>query len=152
VLAPWVVGGIEHVGSTAIPGVTAKPVIDIVVGVRDLPSAEPAHAAVAPLGYVSFPYRPTEEHWFCKPSPAYRTHHLHLVPFESTLWRDRLTFRDYLRAHPAVAAEYAGLKRGLATQYRFDREAYTDAKAPFIQAVLAAARDDLFGDHASRPS
>jgi GrpB-like predicted nucleotidyltransferase (UPF0157 family) len=139
VLAPWLVGPVEHVGSTAIPHLAAKPVIDIVAGVRDLESSKPARVAVASLGYMYFPYRPTEEHWFCKPSPAHRTHHLHLVPFESPLWRERLVFRDYLRQHPAVAQEYAALKRSLAERYRFDREAYTEAKGPFIREVVAAA-------------
>jgi GrpB-like predicted nucleotidyltransferase (UPF0157 family) len=139
VLAPWLVGSIEHIGSTAVPGVAAKPVIDIAVGVRDLKSSEPARLAVLPLGYQYFPYRASEEHWFCKPSPAYRTHHLHLVPFDGTLWRERLAFRDYLREHPVVAGDYATLKRSLTEQYRFDREAYTEAKGPFIRAVLAVA-------------
>ncbi len=139
VLAPWIVESIEHIGSTAIPGVAAKPVIDIAVGVRDLISSEPARLAVVPLGYLYFPYRPREEHWFCKPSLAYRTHHLHLVPSDGALWRERLAFRDYLRGHPAVASDYTTLKRSLAAQYRLDREAYTEAKGPFIRAVLGAA-------------
>ena len=78
-------------------------------------------------------------HWFCKPSAAFRTHHLHLVPFNSPLWIERLAFRDFLRKDPAVAAEYAELKGRLATQFEFDRESYTDAKGPFIQHVLGLA-------------
>ena len=78
-------------------------------------------------------------HWLCKPSDAVRTHHLHLVPFGSPLWHDRLAFRDYLRRHPPIAAEYVALKRELAAKYEFDRSAYTDAKEPFVRRVLALA-------------
>lgn len=136
----WIVGGIEHVGSTAIPGLAAKPVIDIAAGVESLEASRPAIAILTDAGYCYSPYRPDVEHWFCKPSPAFRTHHLHLVPFRSTLWDDRLAFRDYLRAHPSVAREYEQLKYELAAQYRLDREAYTDAKAPFIARVLQMVR------------
>jgi GrpB-like predicted nucleotidyltransferase (UPF0157 family) len=87
---------------------------------------------------VYFPYRPDEIHWFCKPSAAFRTHHLHLVPFGGRLWTERLAFRDCLRRDAAAAAEYAALKQRLARQYQFDREAYTDAKEPFIRKVLAS--------------
>jgi GrpB-like predicted nucleotidyltransferase (UPF0157 family) len=73
----------------------------------------------------------------CKPSPAFRTHHLHLVPFRSPLWVERLAFRDCLRRDPAVAAEYARLKRDLARRYECDREAYTEAKGPFVRQVLS---------------
>lgn len=90
-----------------------------------------------PLSTISyFPYRPEQMHWFCKPSPAFRTHHLHLVPLGSKHWYERLAFRDYLRGNPATAKEYAELKLRLATQYKFDREGYTEAKGPFIQRIL----------------
>src|SRR5688500_8080377 len=139
VLSPWLEGPIEHIGSTAVPGLTAKPVIDIMAGVRDLPSSLDARAALVPLDYVYFPYRPDVMHWFCKPSPARRTHHLHLVPVQSALWAERLVFRDCLRSSPAAAAEYAALKTSLAAQYRLDREAYTNAKGAFVRAVLESS-------------
>jgi GrpB-like predicted nucleotidyltransferase (UPF0157 family) len=139
-LSPWLAGPIEHVGSTAVPGLDAKPVIDIMVGVLGLEASRPAIAALTRAGYCYWPYREDVMHWFCKPSDSFRTHHLHLVPFESELWRDRLTFRDFLRTHPDVAAEYASLKHGLARSYEFDREAYTDAKGPFVARVLKLAR------------
>jgi GrpB-like predicted nucleotidyltransferase (UPF0157 family) len=72
-------------------------------------------------------------HWFCKPSPEHRTHHLHLVPLGSALWHDRLAFRDALRANPQLAAEYEALKRRLARDFRLDREAYTEDKTQFVQ-------------------
>ena len=138
-LAPWLTGAIEHVGSTAVAGLDAKPVIDIMAGVASLAASRDAVAAAERCGYLYFPYRSDVMHWFCKPSPAFRTHHLHLVPFGSNLWRERLAFRDYLREHPDVARDYAALKRELAERYRFDREAYTEAKGPFVTRITALA-------------
>jgi GrpB-like predicted nucleotidyltransferase (UPF0157 family) len=147
VLALWLAGPIEHIGSTAIPGLAAKPVIDIMAGVKTLDASRGAIEAAATLGYRYFPYQPDIKHWFCKPSPAFRTHHLHLVPVDSPHWARPLAFRNYLRANPEVAAEYQQLKRRLADEFRFDREAYTNAKTPFIDAVteqaLAARIDKL---------
>jgi GrpB-like predicted nucleotidyltransferase (UPF0157 family) len=135
-------GTTEHVGSTAVPGLAAKPVIDIMVGVESLDASRPLISILEPLHYCYFPYRPDVEHWFCKPSPEVRTHHLHLVPVGSRVWIDRIAFRDYLRTHREVAAEYASLKRQLADQHRFDREAYTDAKEPFIRRTVERALSD----------
>jgi GrpB-like predicted nucleotidyltransferase (UPF0157 family) len=138
-LAPWLVADVEHIGSTAIPGLVAKPIIDIMAPVASLESSRAALPALTELRYNYFPYRADVMHWLCKPSDSYRTHHLHLVPFDSPLWSERIAFRNHLRAHPAVAAEYGDLKRRLADQYRFDREAYTDAKEAFVLRVLKLA-------------
>ncbi len=135
----WATGGIDHVGSTAVPGLAAKPVIDILVGVDDLPSSRACFGELAELDYLYAPYRAEEMHWFCKPDPRHRTHHLHLVSTGSRRYRDELAFRDLLRARPELAAEYAELKRALADEHTNDREAYTQAKASFIQCAL---RDD----------
>jgi GrpB-like predicted nucleotidyltransferase (UPF0157 family) len=140
VLSPWLAGPIEHIGSTAVPGLTAKPVIDIMAGVRDLPSSLDARGVLAQLEYMYFPYRPDVMHWFCRPSPLHRTHHLHLVPMQSPLWSDRLVFRDYLRSSVAAAEEYAALKAQLASRYRLDREAYTNAKSDFVRSILDRAQ------------
>ncbi|HEY8816441.1 MAG TPA: GrpB family protein [Candidatus Dormibacteraeota bacterium] len=78
-------------------------------------------------------------HWFCKPDPGRRTHHLHLVPTDSPRYRDELAFGDHLRANPEKARDYAELKHRLAARFEHDREAYTDAKADFIERVLAEA-------------
>jgi len=138
-LAPWLAGPVEHIGSTAIPGLAAKPVVDIMAAVSTLESSRTAIPAAAELGYCYFPYRVESEHWFCKPSPLFRTHHLHLVPMGSPLWAETIAFRDYLRAHPAIASEYEALKRRLARQFQFDREAYTEAKRPFIDRIIRVA-------------
>ena len=152
VLSPWLAGPIEHIGSTAVPGLMAKPVIDIMAGVRDLPSSLFARAALAPLNYEYFPHRPDVMHWFCKPSPERRTHHLHLVPVQSALWAERVLFRDYLRLSSATAAEYAALKLALAVQHQFDREAYTDAKGAFVRSILDRARGQNERPASEQPS
>lgn len=139
VLQPWLCGPIEHVGSTAVPGLAAKPVIDIMAAVETLEASRAAIARLEAFGYCYAPYKAEVMHWFCKPSPALRTHHLHLVPLHSALWVERLRFRDALRADTELARAYAELKLELAARFGHDREAYTQAKAPFIQAVLAAA-------------
>lgn len=137
VLEPWLTGPIEHVGSTAVPGLPAKPIIDIMAGVRDLPSSRPAIEAVKGLRYGYYPYKAGVMHWFCKPSDLERTHHLHLVPVGSPLWRERLAFRDRLRGDAATREAYLELKLRFACEFRDDREAYTEAKTPFVEAVLA---------------
>lgn len=136
VLAKWLVGDIEHIGSTAVPGLSAKPVIDIMAPVQTLEASRPAIEAVVRAGYVHYPYRAEVMHWFCKPAPEKRTHHLHLVPIGSLLWLERLAFRDALRNSATLAAEYADLKVRLAARFRNNREAYTEAKTPFVNHVL----------------
>lgn len=136
VLRPWLVGPIEHVGSTAVVGLSAKPVIDIMAGVGSLEASAAAEEALRAFGYQYAPYRTEVMHWFCKPSLQARTHHLHLVPYESSLWFERLRFRDLLRSDDALAREYDALKRQLAERHRDDREAYTEAKWPFIARCL----------------
>lgn len=138
-LRDWLVAPIEHVGSTAVPGLDAKPVIDIMAPIGSLEASRGAIAAAAAGGYLYAPYKTEVMHWFCKPSPARRTHHLHLIPFASAIWDERLAFRDALRRDALLAAQYARLKYELATRFRHDREAYTEAKSSFIRAVLERA-------------
>jgi GrpB-like predicted nucleotidyltransferase (UPF0157 family) len=137
VLAPWIVGPIEHVGSTSVPGLAAKPVIDIMVAVESLDASRPAISGAAQAGYIYWPYKADVMHWLCKPSDAHRTHHLHLVPYHSRLWQARLRFRDALRADSQLAEEYAQLKVRLAERHPHDREAYTQSKSGFVQRVLS---------------
>jgi GrpB-like predicted nucleotidyltransferase (UPF0157 family) len=107
--------------------------------VQSLEVSRPAIAAATEVGYCYAPYQAELEHWFCKPSPALRTHHLHLVPVGTPQWFRRIAFRDYLRAHADVAGEYEALKRRLAREHRLDREAYTQAKRPFIDRITDIA-------------
>jgi len=127
------------VGSTSVLGLDAKPIIDILVGVNDLDSSRSCFPALAALSYQYAPYRAEQMHWFCKPCPLRRTHHLHLVPVGCARYRDELAFRDYLRASPGEAVRYAELKRGLAERFPNDREAYTQGKEAFIHARLQDA-------------
>ncbi|HEY0318499.1 MAG TPA: GrpB family protein [Solirubrobacterales bacterium] len=136
-IGPSVVGGIHHIGSTAVPGLAAKPIIDIVVGVRDLTESRACFEPLAEVHYLYAPYLAEEMHWFCKPHPSRRTHHLHLIPVGSKRYADELAFRDRLRARPELAAEYLALKRDLARRFARDREAYANAKSDFVRGALA---------------
>ena len=132
---------IEHVGSTAVPGLAAKPIIDILVG---RPDGEDLEAYVRAFGGAGYLYRGEYgipgRHYFVRGTGAEpRTHHLHLVALGGELWRRSLAFRDHLRHTPECAAAYAALKRELAERHAGDRGAYTEAKAPFILAALEAA-------------
>jgi GrpB-like predicted nucleotidyltransferase (UPF0157 family) len=140
VLEPWLVGPIEHVGSTAVSGLAAKPVIDIMAPVGDLETSRGALVALQAVGYCYAPYKPEAMHWLCKPDPERRTHHLHLVPLNSGLWTDCLAFRDLLRSNESVAKEYVALKNLLATAHRSDRERYTEEKGAFIESALRRSR------------
>jgi GrpB-like predicted nucleotidyltransferase (UPF0157 family) len=138
-IGTWVVGDIHHVGSTAVPGLDAKPIIDILAGVEDLATSRVCFEPLAELEYLYAPYLPDEMHWFCKPDPSRRTHHLHLVPRDSPRYRDELTFRHHLRSNPEKARDYAELKHRLAARFEYDREGYTNAKADFIERALREA-------------
>lgn len=139
IVGDWNYGSIEHVGSTAIPDMVAKPVIDVMFGVKTLEKSKPAIEILGANGYEYWPYKTEVMHWFCKPSDAFRTHHLHLVPFESPLWKERIKFRELLRSDINIASQYESLKRELAATHKEDREAYAEKKWPFIQQVLQRA-------------
>jgi len=136
-IGSWATGGIHHVGSTAVPGLDAKPIVDILVGVGDLEESRACFEPLARLDYLYAPYLSDVMHWFCKPDPARRTHHLHLVPAGSERFREELAFRNRLRADPEAAGKYSSLKHSLAGRFANDREAYTDAKAGFIRKQLS---------------
>ena len=139
VLAPWLEGGVHHVGSTAIPGIAAKPIIDMIAGVRDFEEARAAYEPLRAHGYRYAPHRPGIAHHFAKPSLALAefTHSLHLTEPGSDLWNERLAFRDALRADGALAREYEALKLRLAEEHRHDIGEYTTAKREFVARVLA---------------
>jgi len=135
---------VEHVGSTAVPGLAAKPIIDLLVGVRSLTQAR--STCVAPLQQLGYVYLPEYESWlpeelfFRQGPPGPWTHHVHLMEPTAVRWGEQLLFRDYLRAHPEVAQEYGQLKRALAAVVGDDVVSFRAGKHPFIQAVLAKAR------------
>jgi GrpB-like predicted nucleotidyltransferase (UPF0157 family) len=132
---------IEHVGSTSIPGMDAKPILDLMVGVERLGEAEGLLPALWEMGYEHKPDPDNPERIYLVRGPAEcRTHHLSLAETTSAFWRRHLRFRDLLRADAALADEYARLKHALAERHRGDRPAYQDGKQPFIDGVLARDR------------
>jgi GrpB-like predicted nucleotidyltransferase (UPF0157 family) len=138
-LAPWLEGGVHHVGSTSVPGLAAKPIIDMLAGVRNLDEARGAFGPLRDLSYVYAPHRPGIAHHLAKPSPRLSelTHGLHLTEPDSDLWRERLAFRDALRNDIALAADYEALKLRLARERAGDVGAYTAGKRRFVARVLA---------------
>lgn len=129
--------GIEHMGSTAVPGLAAKPVVDMMAGVADREAAEACLPALAGAGFTDV--TPCDEHpgWYFCVGKGERPHdvHLHLVEHGARFWDRHIRFRDYLRAHPATGDEYARLKLALAGRHGRARQAYCDAKTGFIKRV-----------------
>ena len=135
---------IEHFGSTAVPGLAAKPIIDILLGVESLDEAiADAVPLLESVGYSFWRDNPDKTRLFLvkglPPSAPRRTHHLHVATPDSPLW-ERLRFGDYLRSHPEEAARYGALKTELAREHPSDRDAYTDAKSAYIASVMDKAR------------
>ena len=135
---------VEHVGSTSVPGLGAKPIIDIMIGLRKLADHARCVAPLRSLGYehkgeFGIPGR----HYFRKPVRGPRTHQLHMVEHCSGFWVRHLLFRDYLRRNPGEASAYQRLKLRLAARFGTDVEGYTEAKTEFIRSVEAKAREAL---------
>jgi GrpB-like predicted nucleotidyltransferase (UPF0157 family) len=141
-LAPWLSAGVHHIGSTSVPGLAAKPVIDMIAGVHDLGAAEGAIPILAERSWVHAYHRPRAL-WFRKGPPERQTHALHLTEPGSDLWRERFAFRDALRADPELRAEYERLKQELAAAHPDDWVAYTGGKRALVGRVLAAAGVEL---------
>jgi GrpB-like predicted nucleotidyltransferase (UPF0157 family) len=142
-LDPSLILGLEHFGSTAVPELSAKPIIDILIAVRSLADAQASFVeALRNLDYVYWADNPKQDRlFFVKGMPPFgsrRSHHVHVTEPHGEMWQ-RLAFRDYLRAHPEEAAAYEQLKRRLATEHPRDREAYTDAKSVYVESVMRKA-------------
>ena len=136
---------IEHIGSTSVMGLSAKPIIDIMVGFEFLDDANTSIPSIETLGYQYIPEyekQIPDRRYFHKPVNPPRNFHLHCTAINSNFWNKQIAFRDYLRKHPETCAAYQQLKEELAVQYRLDRAAYTDAKTEFILAVLKKADED----------
>ena len=129
---------VEHVGSTAIAGVPAKPVLDILVGVEDF---DEAVVCVTPLAAIGYCYRAehgiARRHYFVK--GVLRTHHLHMVERDSQHWRITVCFRDFLNEHSKFARSYADAKRSLAARYARDKAAYQREKDTVVENLLMLA-------------
>lgn len=138
---------IHHVGSTSIPGLGAKPIIDILVIVREFALGEHCVEPLATLGYEYMgEYGIPGRHYFRKPVGPFetRTHHIHMVEKGHDQRALMLIFCEYLRLHPEAAEDYYQLKKELAEKYRTDRENYTDAKAPFVKSIVRTAIEEAF--------
>ncbi len=141
-LAPWLADGVEHVGSTAVPGLAAKPVIDLMASVRDLDAVvAQAGGPLAADGWCYVPPGLDGRPWrrfFVKPdvSGQHRYAHLHMIRAGHPRWVEQVAFRDALRRDAGLAGRYADLKRRLAAAHPGDREAYSAAKASFIAQAL----------------
>ena len=138
---------IEHIGSTAVPSLGGKPIIDIMAGVLSSVDAEECVRLLEDLGYIDVTPQPDEPDWhYClgkinKAEDAeLKNYHLHLVTFASDHWEKHLLFRDFLRIRPEIARQYFALKKRLAEKYGADRVRYTDAKTFFIESIVAQAR------------
>lgn len=136
------IAAIEHIGSTAVPGLGAKPIIDIMVALHQLVDAQECISPLREIGYEYVPeYEDTmpERRYFRK-GPPESHRHLHMAELTSDFWRRNLLFRDFLRTHTNVARQYYELKKDLAAKYGADRDGYTEAKTEFIESVVARAR------------
>jgi GrpB-like predicted nucleotidyltransferase (UPF0157 family) len=131
---------IDHVGSTAVPGLAAKPIVDIQVSVPDVADAAAFTAAIEQQGFQSRMVEPGH-HYFRPPPGIPREYQVHVCSVGSRWERVHLLFRDYLRSHPGAAADYEALKRRLAAEHTWARIAYNDAKGPFIDGVVAQAEE-----------
>ncbi len=141
-----VIVDIQHIGSTAIPELSAKPIIDIQIAVHSLPVAKIIMVPLLQkLSYEYWADNPDKTRmFFAKGMPPYgkkRTYHIHIVEFDSHLWRDKIVFRNYLRKHPKKAKKYEILKNELAQKHKYEREKYTDEKAAFIKNILKIANN-----------
>lgn len=134
---------IEHIGSTAVPGLGAKPIIDILLGAPTLDVVERHIPALVESGYRYVPEFERSipgRRYFVKQHGHPGHFHLHAVVYDTQFWRDHIAFRDILRADPGLAERYWRLKTALAARFRNDRAACTDARNEFIRNALARVK------------
>lgn len=130
---------IEHIGSTSVPGLAAKPIIDLLVTVTYLGPPNPYVELLRSIGYTFFPMLGNaDRHMFGRGSP--HTHHLHVVQHDGEEHMRPLAFRNYLRTHSKAARDYEVLKRALAERFHHDRQAYNEAKTTFIRSIVAKSQ------------
>ena len=137
---------IEHIGSTAVPGLGGEPVIDVLLGVLGLEQVQKRILALQEMGYRFVPELESQDHEgkiFVIEAAGKHTHHLHVVEMRSEFWRHYLLFRDYLKAHETMIQQYYELKMQLAERFKNDRNAYIDAKSAFIKRILSEAEQGL---------
>jgi GrpB-like predicted nucleotidyltransferase (UPF0157 family) len=138
ILRRWLSGPIEHVGSTAVPGLASKPIIDILAPVTSLADARGAVPLLGDAGWLHWADDPNRSWriWFLRPRIDARTHHLYLIERGDPHIDELLTFRDLLRSGPDARRQYEQLKYHLAMMHRYDRDAYTQEKSTFVETLL----------------
>ena len=138
ILASWLAGEIEHIGSTSVPGLRSKPIVDILAPVHSLTASRAAIPILQQDGWLFWPDDPNQDYrlWFLRPNPATRTHHLQIIQCDHPSLRALIVFRDVLRRDVNARAAYSALKADLANKHRSDRNAYSNAKTEFVQAIL----------------
>jgi GrpB-like predicted nucleotidyltransferase (UPF0157 family) len=132
---------IQHIGSTAIRGISAKPIIDIAVGVARLGDILKMNDILAENGFIFRGQDLPDQYLYVCGWNDFRTHHIHVLKYGSAPWNNYLDIRDYLNCHEADAQAYSDLKESLARQYPEDRLTYTQMKSEFISAILRKAKD-----------
>ena len=139
---------VEHVGSTAVQSICAKPIIDIAVGINELDDILPYIDVLRQNGIVFRGKDVDKQYLFVIGDfkNDIRTHHIHVVEYNSTAWKNYINFRNYLNSHPAKAEEYDILKKSLADKFYNDRKAYTSAKQKFINEILVLS-DDFYKEN-----
>lgn len=133
---------IHHIGSTSVPGLAAKPTIDILVVVPRFAPMDEYRRRLEPLGYSHMSHPNDAIRLFFYKGPK-RTHHLHIVEYGTWEHRRFLLFRDYLRTHPDIAQEYERIKRRLASKFAENRPRYTEGKRGFVRSITAMAAAEL---------
>ena len=132
---------IQHIGSTSVPGMKAKPIIDIVIGVKSLKDGKKCVGGLEKIGYeYKHDAGVKGRHFFVKGTEKNRTHYIHIVKLNGNNWENYIYFRDYLRAHKIAVIKYNKLKEQLAKKYKHDRDTYTTRKSFFIQGIIKKAK------------
>jgi GrpB-like predicted nucleotidyltransferase (UPF0157 family) len=135
------VRAIEHIGSTAVPNLGGKNIVDIMAGVDNIDEANECLSPLERIGYKDVTPQPGNREWYYCLGKGHHSvgYHLHLVKFESEHWKRHIIFRDRLRKNPKIARDYFNLKKQYASKYGTDRLGYTEAKSAFIESVIATA-------------
>ena len=138
ILKPWLAGEVEHIGSTSVPGLRSKPIVDLLAPVRSLETARSAISILERDGWLFWPDDPNRHYrlWFLRPNPAARTHHLQIIQQADSNFAALIAFRDALRRDPKAREAYSCLKEDLANKHRNDRDAYSNAKTQFVRSIL----------------
>ena len=141
ILNPWLAREIEHIGSTSVPGLRSKPIVDILAPVHSLAASRAAMPILGDDGWLFWPDDPNQDYrlWFLRPNRTARTHHLQIIQHNHPSFRALIVFRDVLRRDVKARTAYSALKADLANKYQSDRNAYSNAKTEFVQAILKTA-------------